>query len=177
MILTGSEILKEYRAGRIVINPFDEKYLNPNSYDVTLGKGMKMLARLGGASAKDVSTIPYIDIDSDEDEFGKYYYLHPSLLYIGTTEEEIGSDYFIPHLHGKSSIGRMGISIHQTVGRGDVGFKWKWTLEISVFIPIRVYIGMRIGQIEFHEVKGDITLYNGKYVGQSEATGARKEKE
>lgn len=177
MILTGSEILKEYRAGRIVINPFDEKYLNPNSYDVTLGKGMKLLAQLGAANAKDVDTIQYIDIGHDKDNYGEYYYLSPGTLYIGTTAEQIGSDYFLPHLHGKSSIGRMGISIHQTAGRGDVGFKWNWTLEISVFTSIRVYVGMRIGQIEFHEVKGDITLYNGKYVGQNEATGARKEKE
>lgn len=173
MILTGSEILKEYKSSRIVINPFNEKLMNPNSYDVTLGKGIKKLPKHVVIDPKNPPEL----IDCGMNLVEQEWILHPGNLYIATTNEEIGSDYYLPHLHGKSSLGRMGISVHQTAGRGDVGFKWKWTLEITVCSPTKLYVGMRIGQVEFHEVKGDITLYTGKYVGQNNATGARKEKE
>jgi dCTP deaminase len=59
----------------------------------------------------------------------------------------------VPVLEGKSSIGRLGISVHQTAGFGDVGFCGHWTLEISVLMPIRVYAGMPIGQISYHVPK------------------------
>jgi len=36
MILTGSEIKKAREAGDIVISPFHEQNIQPNSYDVTL---------------------------------------------------------------------------------------------------------------------------------------------
>jgi dCTP deaminase len=60
-------------------------------------------------------------------------------------------------------VGRLGIDIHATAGKGDVGFCNFWTLEISVQVPVRVYAGMPIGQLIYFEVKGEvITSYNKK---------------
>ncbi|MEI7973241.1 MAG: dCTP deaminase, partial [Bdellovibrio sp.] len=59
-----------------------------------------------------------------------------------------------PFLEGKSSVGRLGIDIHATAGKGDVGFRNYWTLEISVKKPVRVYAGMPIGQLIYFEVRG-----------------------
>ncbi len=66
-------------------------------------------------------------------------------------------------MEGKSSVGRLGIDIHATAGKGDVGFCNTWTLEISVVQPVRVYAGMPIGQLIFFDVKGDVQRkYNEK---------------
>jgi len=68
-----------------------------------------------------------------------------------------------PFLEGKSSVGRLGIDIHATAGKGDVGFCNYWTLEISVKQPVRVYAGMPVGQLIYFEIKGDIqNMYNKK---------------
>ena len=69
----------------------------------------------------------------------------------------------VPFLEGKSSVGRLGIDIHATAGKGDVGFCNHWTLEISVAQPVRVYAGMPIGQLIYFDVAGEVqTLYNNK---------------
>lgn len=67
-------------------------------------------------------------------------------------------------IEGRSSIGRMGISIHTTAGFGDIGFEGYWTLEISVIKPVIIYPFIEICQIYYCEVSGDIEkVYKGKY--------------
>jgi dCTP deaminase len=88
------------------------------------------------------------------------------------TEEYTETHKHVPFLEGKSSIGRLGIDIHATAGKGDVGFCNTWTLEISVKQPVRVYAGMPIGQLIYFEVAGEIltpynTKKNAKYNGQT----------
>ena len=69
----------------------------------------------------------------------------------------------VPFLEGKSSTGRLGIDIHATAGKGDVGFCNTWTLEISCAQPVRIYAGMPIGQLIYFAVEGEIeTMYNSK---------------
>ena len=89
--------------------------------------------------------------------------LQPGRLYLGVTEEYTETHATVPFLEGKSSVGRLGIDIHATAGKGDVGFCNHWTLEISVSMPVRVYRGMPIGQLIYFTVQGDVeTLYNRK---------------
>ena len=64
----------------------------------------------------------------------------------------------VPFLEGKSSTGRLGIDIHATAGKGDVGFCGNWTLEISVKQPVKVYKGMPIGQLIYFPVEGEINV-------------------
>ena len=97
--------------------------------------------------------------------------LQPGILYIGNTIESAGSDKYIPMYEGRSSMARLGIQSHISAGFGDVGFKSQWTLEIRVVHPVKVYSGMRIGQIFFHRINLDYNLetnlYRGKYLNQS----------
>jgi hypothetical protein len=77
----------------------------------------------------------------------------------------------VPFLEGKSSTGRLGIDIHATAGKGDVGFCGNWTLEISVKQPVKIYKGMPIGQLIYFPVDGEIEVKynqkaNAKYSGQ-----------
>jgi len=161
MILTGSEITYERSRNRIVIRPFNEKNVQPNSYDVTLSA--KMLIYKSSGTIMDVKK-PVDDnfselIISEKDGL----VLHPGDFYLGCTNEEIGSDFYVPYIDGKSSIGRLGISVHVTAGRGDVGFKNRWTLEITAAVPIRIYPDITIAQVTFHSVQGEVTPYTGKY--------------
>ena len=88
--------------------------------------------------------------------------LQPGTLYLGATQEYTETHNAVPFLEGKSSVGRLGIDIHATAGKGDVGFCNFWTLEISCTMPVRVYAGMPIGQLIYFAVKGDIENYYNK---------------
>ena len=84
-------------------------------------------------------------------------------MYLGVTEEYTETHKHVPFLEGKSSVGRLGIDIHATAGKGDVGYCNTWTLEISVSQPVRIYAGMPIGQLIYFMVEGDVkNLYNKK---------------
>ena len=91
------------------------------------------------------------------------YVFEPGKLYLGVTLEYAETQGHVPFLEGKSSSGRLGIDIHATAGKGDVGFCNTWPLEIFVAQPVRVYAGMPIGQLIYFVVEGDIEiLYNSK---------------
>ena len=98
----------------------------------------------------------------------KSSFLEPGILYLGVTEEYTETHRHVPFLEGKSSIGRLGIDIHATAGKGDVGFCNTWTLEISCVQPVRVYAGMPIGQLIYFMIDGDVNnnyanKHNAKY--------------
>jgi len=169
MILTGKEIERQIKQERINITPFDPKNLQPNSYDLHLDcMSYKELNRI------DIDTNQPIYLHNNQKEkLESKIFLYPSQLYLFSTIETTHTDHYAPMLEGISSNARMGISIHETAGFGDIGFNGKWTLEISVKVPTPVYHGMRIAQIYFHEVVGNIELYKGKYQGADKAEGSK----
>lgn len=153
MILTDLEILKEIENKNIIIEPFERSSLGTNSYDVHLGEWL--------AEYEFYPNRPYLD-SKKENWLQHYriteegYVLQPGRLYLGVTQEYTESHKHVPFLEGKSSVGRLGIDIHATAGKGDVGFCNYWTLEISCSIPVMVYPGMPIGQIIYFSVQGDL---------------------
>jgi dCTP deaminase len=149
MILTDKKILQEMDKGTIVISPFDRKHLGSNSYDVHLGKYLAVYKK-DILDAKVHNEVEYIEIPDDG------LILLPHRLYLGVTLEYTETHAHVPFLEGKSSIGRLGIDIHATAGKGDIGFCNTWTLEISVKQPVRVYRGMPIGQLIYFEISGEI---------------------
>lgn len=151
MILSDTSILEEMQKGNILIEPFDRKYLGSNSYDVHLGP---WLATYKDAvlDARRHNEIEYFEIP----ESG--YLLQPGILYLGVTHEYTETHKHVPFLEGKSSTGRLGIDIHATAGKGDVGFCNTWTLEISCTLPVRIYPLMPIGQLIYFKVEGEIAL-------------------
>jgi dCTP deaminase len=62
-------------------------------------------------------------------------------------------------IEGRSSIGRLGLFVHVTAGFGDVGFCGYWTLEMFAVQPVRIYAGVSICQIFYHQIAGDVTEY------------------
>ena len=156
MILTDLRILEEMKKGTIVIEPFDRKHLGSNSYDVHLGRDLATYKN-DILDAKEHNQVDHFEIPDDG------LILLPHRLYLGVTQEYTETHAHVPFLEGKSSIGRLGIDIHATAGKGDVGFCNTWTLEISVKQPVRVYHGMPIGQLIYFEISGAIgTTYQTK---------------
>jgi dCTP deaminase len=156
VILTDRDILQAIEDGDIVVEPFRRESLGTNSYDVHLGRWLGTYDEYE-LDARKHNTISTFAIPAEG------YVLQPESLYLGVTLEYTESHAHIPFLEGKSSIGRLGIDIHATAGKGDVGFCNNWTLEISVKQPIRVYAGMPIGQLIYFLPSGEVdTPYHQK---------------
>lgn len=154
MILSDKAILESIDKGEILIEPFRKDCLGTNSYDVHLGKHLA-LYKNRVLDAREHNEIEEFIIPEEG------FVLHPNTLYLGVTEEYTESHAHVPFLEGKSSVGRLGIDIHATAGKGDVGFCNTWTLEISCSQPVRIYAGMPIGQLIYFMVHGDIeNMYN-----------------
>lgn len=152
MIFSDKKILAGIADGQIVIDPFRPECLGTNSYDVHLGKYL--------AVYKDRVLDARKHNQVEEFEIGpEGILLQPGTLYLGVTEEYTETHNAVPFLEGKSSVGRLGIDIHATAGKGDVGFCNSWTLEISCVQPVRVYAGMPIGQLIYFHVEGEIEHY------------------
>jgi dCTP deaminase len=164
MILSDAYILQEIEKGTIKIEPYDVNCLGSNSYDVHLGKYLAIY-EADVLDAKLHNTIRHFEIPPEG------FILQPEIFYLGVTLEYTETHAHVPFLEGKSSTGRLGIDIHATAGKGDVGFCGNWTLEISVKKPVRIYAEMPIGQLIYFPVLGDVinaynTKKNAKYSGQ-----------
>ncbi len=155
MILSDKKILAAIERDEIVIEPFDRSCLGTNSYDVHLGKWLATYKN-EVLDARAHNEITHFEIPAEG------YVLQPNVLYLGVTQEYTETHATVPFLEGKSSVGRLGIDIHATAGKGDVGFCNHWTLEISVSMPVRIYAGMPIGQLIYFRVDGDIENYYNK---------------
>lgn len=175
MILGGEEIRRRVREGALVIVPFREDAVGPNSYDVHLKDQLfqyapKFDVSPDGDDATRLTLRPYIDPDDvpelisvPKDDARGGWILQPGILYLGCTEEYTETRDLVPMIDGRSSIGRLGVSVHATAGRGDVGFCGNWTLEISVVHPVLLRPGMRIGQLWYLTIDGDYVAYHGRY--------------
>lgn len=160
MVLSDSAILKSIENGDIVIDPFNQKHINPNSVDLTLDKVLRRYDLSDNNNYLDPKKYNSI-ISKEMGDEG--YILRPGILYLASTVEKAGSTVYHSQLKGKSSLARLGIFIDCTASWGDTGFVNNWTLEISVVHPVRIYPGMRIAQIIFTEVKGEVLVpYNKK---------------
>ncbi|MFE9424386.1 dCTP deaminase [Kitasatospora sp. NPDC006697] len=156
MILTGPEITAAVRDGRLRITPFESGQVNPNSYNVRLGPTLLTYTEpVIDAHRPNPTTAVQIGPEG--------YVLQPGELYLGHTLEEVGSDTFVPLLFGRSSVGRLGLFVEITAPIGDIGFHGQWTLMLNPVRPLRVYPGMKIGQIMFFVAVGPVDLYAGKY--------------
>ena len=151
MILSGQEIQAQL-GKNVVIDPFDPGRLNPNSYNLTLHEDL----------------IVYEEVVLDMRKPNRYrrlkipaegLVLQPNQLYLGRTAERTETQNLVPMIEGRSSVGRLGLFVHVTAGFGDVGFRGFWTLEMFAVQPVRVYAGVPICQIFYHEIQGEFVEY------------------
>jgi len=151
MILSGHEIRKQLGTN-VVIDPFDEAKLNPNSYNLSLHHELltyeELVLDMRKANRVRRLTIP-----------PEGMVLNPNQLYLGRTVERTETHNLVPMIEGRSSVGRLGLFVHVTAGFGDVGFCGYWTLEMFAVQPVRVYFGVPICQIFYHQIAGEFTEY------------------
>ncbi|MBL4818317.1 MAG: dCTP deaminase [Deltaproteobacteria bacterium] len=167
MILSDSQIKAHIDSGDIQIKPFRPECLGSNSYDVHLGNTLAFYES-SLLDAKQHNPIRFFEIPEEG------IVLEPHKFYLGVTEEYTETHCHVPFLEGKSSVGRLGIDIHATAGKGDVGFCNHWTLEISVKQPVRVYANMPVGQLIYFDVKGEVlTPYHKKSSAKYNKTTAK----
>ncbi len=181
MVLSDRTIREEIAAGRIVVEPFDEALVQPCSIDVRIGDSFRVFRN---------SRYAYIDVKRPMDDLtelvrvadGEPFILHPGEFVLGVVLERVRlPDDIVATLDGKSSLGRLGLVVHQTAGVVDAGFDGHITLELANManLPITVYPGMRIGQLTFMTLTtpaerpyGSAAL-GSKYQGQAEPTPSR----
>ena len=151
MILSGEEIACR-RGGDIGIEPYNPANLNPNSYNLTLHHELMVYEEVV-LDMKKVNRVQRLEIPENG------LVLEPRRLYLGRTVERTETHNLVPMIEGRSSVGRLGLFVHVTAGFGDVGFSGFWTLEMFAVQPIRIYAGISICQIFYHEVQGEIQEY------------------
>jgi len=156
MILTGKEIEREVERKRIVIDPFDPTFVEPNSYGFHLGREL-LVYRDSIIDAYYQKNVEKIIIP----ESG--YVLKPRRFYLGHTVERMGSQHYASELYARLSTSLCGIFIQTSCPLGHVGAIIPWTLELLVAHKVKVYPGMLIGKICFWKNQGNIVHYAGRY--------------
>ncbi|MBX3412540.1 MAG: dCTP deaminase [Pirellulales bacterium] len=152
MILSGHEIRRQL-GSNIIIDPFDEANLNPNSYNLTLHNELMTYEEVV-LDMRKPNRVRRLEIPPEG------LVLSPNQLYLGRTVERTETHTHVPMIEGRSSVGRLGLFVHVTAGFGDVGFCGYWTLEMFAVQPIRIYSGVPICQIFYHGISGSFTGYS-----------------
>jgi dCTP deaminase len=148
MILTGAEIVEQRRLGRIRIDPFHPEQISPNSYDFRLGDTVKMYESEVLDFKRENPKVKIVIPDAG-------LVLRTDKIYLAPTEELIGSDHFAAIIHARSSVARMGLFVHVTADLIDIGSYDCWILQLHAVQPVRIFRGMRIGQVTFWSVLGE----------------------
>lgn len=169
--LTGPEIAKRVAEDRLVIKPFNEDRVNPNSYNLAISPKLMVYKPrrwftpwrkpLVWGQKNPPDCIVHMDAK-------KGFLIKPGWFYLGSTVEWTNTPDMVPILDGRSSTGRLSVHIHATAGFGDVGFEGCWTLEIYSIIPVRIFPFSPICQISYETPEGELLSYDGLYKGYSE---------
>ena len=181
MLLSDRDILAELDAGRVQLDPLTRDMIQPSSIDVRLDKFFRVF---------DNHKYPHIDPAVDQSELTREvevkndetFVLHPGEFVLGSTYEVVGlPDDIAARLEGKSSLGRLGLLTHSTAGFIDPGFSGHVTLELAnvATLPIKLYPGMKIGQLCFFRLSSPAdnpygsAKYGSRYQGQRGPTPSR----
>ena len=175
MILSDRSLREQIQAGRIIIEPFDDRCVQPSSIDLKIGSLFRVFRN---------HTSAVIDVKQNLEELTELitipddgvFMLHPGEFVLGSTVERIGvPDDLVARVEGKSSLGRLGLIIHSTAGFVDAGFDGHITLELTniATLPITLYPNMKIGQISFMQMTTPADSPYGKGARGSKYQGQR----
>lgn len=181
MIFSDRDLRALIEEGRLAIEPFDPKAVQPSSIDLRVGDQFRVFAN---------NRYPYIDVRQPMEDLTELvtasedepFILHPGEFVLAATLERVSlPDDVVGRLEGKSSLGRLGLLIHSTAGFVDAGFEGYLTLELSnvANLPITIYPGMKIGQISLFKMTSPAEnpygsgVLGSKYRGQVGPTPSR----
>jgi dCTP deaminase len=181
VLLSDRDILAEIETKNIVIEPYDEKLLQPSSIDFRLDRYFRVFEN---------HRYPHIDPAADQSDLTRLvepdgdepFILHPGEFVLGSTYEVVTlGDDLAARVEGKSSLGRLGLLTHATAGFIDPGFSGHVTLELAnvATLPIKLYPGMKIGQLCFFRLSSPAehpygsAKYGSRYQGQRGPTPSK----
>jgi dCTP deaminase len=182
-VLSDGTILQFVQEGRIKVDPWDPKMVQPASIDLRLGDSFRVFHN-HRATAIDLRDPPSNLTEEVVVPDGDAFVIHPGEFCLGRTLEwvQIPSD-IVARIEGKSSLGRLGLIVHATAGFCDPGFEGTLTLELNNLtrVPIRLYPGLPIAQLSFMTLDRPALKPYGTpglgshYQGQRAATESRYE--
>ena len=181
MLLSDRDILAELDSGRVQLEPLTRDMIQPSSIDVRLDKFFRVF---------DNHKYPHIDPAADQSDLTREievdseetFVLHLGEFVLGSTYEIVTlPDDIAARLEGKSSLGRLGLLTHSTAGFIDPGFSGHVTLELAnvATLPIKLYPGMKIGQLCFFRLSSPAdnpygsAKYGSRYQGQRGPTPSK----
>jgi dCTP deaminase len=181
VLLSDRDILAEIEAKRVVVEPYDEAMIQPSSIDFRLDRFFRVFEN---------HRYPHIDPAADQSDLTREvepdgdepFILHPGEFVLGSTLEVVTlPDDLAARVEGKSSLGRLGLLTHATAGFVDPGFSGHVTLELAnvATLPIKLYPGMKIGQLCFFRLSSPAehpygsAKYGSRYQGQRGPTPSR----
>lgn len=181
MLLSDNDIRAELSSGRIGLEPSSDSLIQPSSVDVRLDRYFRLFdnhkySEIDPAKSQEDLT-RLVEVDPAEG-----FVLHPGEFVLGSTFELVTlPDNIAARLEGKSSLGRLGLLTHSTAGFIDPGFSGHVTLELSnvATLPIRLWPGMKIGQLCFFNLSSPAAkpygagATNSRYHGQRGPTASR----
>jgi dCTP deaminase len=175
VVLSDKTIREELKAGRIIIEPFDDANVQPSSVDMHVDRYFRVFRN---------DTTPFIDPKQAQEDLtelvevadGRAFILHPGEFALASTLERVVlPGDLAARLDGKSSLGRLGLLTHATAGFVDAGWDGHLTLELSnvATLPIAIYPGMKIGQISFLQMSSEAEQPYGSEAKKSKYKGQR----
>lgn len=181
MLLSDRDIRTYVMTGSLGITPFDPEMIQPSSIDVRLGRDFQVM---------DGSFHTFIDPAQHQPELfekvevadGDVFTLRPGEFALAATYERVAiPNDLAGRLEGKSSLGRLGLTVHTTAGFIDPGFEGQITLELVNLArwPIKLYPGMKIGQLCLMQMSSPVRYPYGHsrngshYQGQRGPTASR----
>lgn len=181
MLLSDRDIRAAIDSGRFTLDPYDPAMVQPSSIDVRLDRYFRVFEN---------HRYPHIDPAQEQPDLTRLvesdgsdpFVLHPGEFVLASTYEKVTlGDDVAARLEGKSSLGRLGLLTHSTAGFIDPGFTGHVTLELSnvATLPIKLWPGMKIGQLCFFELSSAAEepygsgRYGSRYQGQRGPTPSR----
>jgi dCTP deaminase len=181
VLLSDRDIRAEIDAERVRVEPYDEVMIQPSSIDFRLDRYFRVFEN---------HRYPHIDPAADQSDLTRVvepegdepFILHPGEFVLGSTFEVVTlPDDIAARVEGKSSLGRLGLLTHATAGFVDPGFSGHVTLELAnvATLPIKLYPGMKIGQLCFFRLSSPAEhpygseKYGSRYQGQRGPTPSR----
>lgn len=194
-MFSDNDIYDALETGDIEIDPIEdlEKQLQPASFDVYLGEEISVPEMPTGKhfphSPDQMPSNKNGDVswrwkDHALGLFEDGYRLEPGEFILGTTQEFVSiSDDIAARLDGRSSVGRLGVTVHAAAGFIDPGFSGQITLEIqnTSHTPVYLFKDRRIAQIYFfwleNAARQTYDSKGGKYMNQQGPVKSRINKD
>lgn len=172
-MLSDRDIRRAIKDKLLVIDPFDPLLINPCSIDMRLDPRYRVFT----AASIDMAHVNehHTQLRHADDDNGVIALLPGAFILCSSVEQFQLGNMLCARVEGKSSLGRLGLSIHETAGFIDPGFVGNITFEVKNNLPnTTLYLrpGQKIAQLAFSRLSSvpeKTYQQTGRYIGKHAA--------